>query len=69
MTSDVGFVEFWDTESASIAKDRFNGHDVRGQSIGAEKNSAAAPPAATDSVDGGYPVRIPGFAAHALSWR
>ncbi|CAM9588562.1 unnamed protein product [Pylaiella littoralis] len=30
---DVGFVEFWDTESASIAKDRFNGHDVKGHSI------------------------------------
>ncbi|CAM9107186.1 unnamed protein product [Scytosiphon promiscuus] len=30
---DVGFVDFCDTESASIAKDRFKGHDFRGHSI------------------------------------
>lgn len=33
--SDVGFVDFRDTESASIAKDRFKGHDLRGHCIGA----------------------------------
>eukprot|EP00752_Nemacystus_decipiens_P003836 g3529.t1 len=30
---DVGFVDFWDTESATIAKDRFKGQDVRGHTI------------------------------------
>eukprot|EP00903_Cladosiphon_okamuranus_P006484 g6343.t1 len=30
---DVGFVDFWDTESATNAKDRFKGQDVRGHTI------------------------------------
>lgn len=33
--SDVGFVDFRDTESAAIAKERFKGHDLRGHAIGA----------------------------------
>ncbi|CAN0334494.1 unnamed protein product [Ectocarpus fasciculatus] len=33
---DVGFVDFLDTDSATIAKERFKGHVFRGHPIGAE---------------------------------
>lgn len=35
LRSDVGFVDFRDPESATIAKDRFKGHELRGHIIGA----------------------------------
>ena len=40
--SDVGFVDFLDTESATNAKDRFKGQEVRGHTIGAATTTATA---------------------------
>lgn len=35
LASDVGFVDFRDPDSATIAKERFKGHELRGHVIGA----------------------------------